>query len=169
MRSRPDPPPATKPGWRTGSPRRNQAGLSQVSRAGVVVAVRGGAERRGGGRGGQRVRRDERAALRPGLHRLTGRAPLQVLGPGQEPLGPAVVPLARRGAGGDRDRVTGDGHVVVGLRGGGRQVHAPVTDVGDALVSHRPWGGVIVAAAVGKPDREVDQLVVVAGATYRAA
>src|SRR4029079_18409935 len=142
--------------------RRNQAGLrrlAQVGRVGKVVAGRGGAERRGGGRGGQRRRRDERAALRPGLHRLTGRAPLQVLGPGQEPLGPAIVPLARRGAGGDGDRVTGDGHVVVGLRGQRRQVHAPVTHVRGALVHHRPRGRVVVVAAVGEPDRVVDQLV----------
>src|SRR5207244_6459143 len=125
--------------------------------------------RRGRGRGGQRRRRDERAALRPGLHGLAGRASLQVLRPGQEPLGPAVVPLAGRAAGGDGDRVAGDGHVVVGLRGGGRQVHAPVTDVGDALGPHRPRGGVVVTAAVGEPDRVVDQLVVVAGAAYRSA
>src|SRR5689334_11445793 len=62
------------------------------------------------------------------------------------------------------DLITGDGHVVVGLRGQRRQVHAPVAHVRGALIHHRPRGRVVVVAAVGEPDRVVDQLVVVARA-----
>ncbi len=60
------------------------------------------------------------------------------------------------------DGVAGDGHVVVGLRGGGRQVHAPVADVRAALVHDGPRRGMVVVAAEGEPDRVVDQFAVVA-------
>src|SRR6202050_5881965 len=89
--------------------------LAQVRGAGVVVARHRGAERGGGGVRRQRGGADELAALRPGLDRLARSAALQVLREGQEPLGPAVVPLARRGGSGDGDRVPGNGHVVVDL------------------------------------------------------
>src|SRR5205085_12203508 len=72
-------------------------------------------------------------------------------------------------AGGDGDGVAGDGHVVVGLRGDGWQVHAAVTHVRRALVHHRPGRGVVVVTAVREPDGVVDQLVVVPGAARRAA
>ena len=82
---------------------------------GSGVTGAGGLQRGGGGRGGQRRRVDERAAGRAGLHRLVQGAALQVLGPAEEPLGPAVVPGTRPRAAHDRDGVAGHREVVVRL------------------------------------------------------
>src|SRR6202020_615521 len=114
-------------------------------------------------------RAHERAAVRPRLDRHVGGAAGDVLGPGEEPLGPAVVPVAGLRGRLDRDRVAGNGHLVVGFRIGRRQVHAAVADVGGALVDDRPRGRVVVVAAEGEPHGPFNELVVVAGGAFLAS
>src|SRR5579875_281461 len=144
--------------WPTGV----RPGVPAVRLGGGPVVWLGLAERSGCGRGGQRSRADEPAALRAGFHREVQGAALQVLVPWQEPLGPAVVPLAGLRAARDRDRVPGDLHLVVDLGVRRRHVHAAVTDVGEALLAHRPVGVVQVIAGPGEPYRP-GHLDVVAG------
>src|SRR5665647_533448 len=78
---------------------------------------------------------------------------MQDLAPGEEPDGPAVVPLAGLRATRDGHRVAGHGELVVGLRVLGREVHAAVADVDVALLAHRPGGVVHVVAAPGEAHR----------------
>ena len=96
---------------------------------------------------------DERAAARPGPHRLVQRAAAHVLAPRQEPHGPAVVPHARPGAAVDLHRIARVGHLVEGLGVGRRHVHATVAHVAEALVADRPEGIVQVLAAPGDAHR----------------
>src|SRR6266700_346910 len=109
------------------------AGAGGLLVTGAPHAGGGGPDRGLGG--GRRQRRgvDEGASGGAGLHCLVRRAPGQELPPGQEPVGPAVVPLASLRAGGDGDRVAGHREIVVRLGTGGREVHAPVADVDGAL------------------------------------
>src|SRR5581483_616618 len=81
--------------------------------------------------------------------------------PGQEPLGPAVVPVAGQRAADDRDGVAGYRVLVVPLRVGRGQVHATVADVRRALLTHRPGSVVVVVAAPGEAHRPVHRDVLV--------
>ena len=107
----------------------------------------------------------ERAAVRPGSNDLMQGTSANPLLPGVEPHRPAVVPRAGPRAARDRDRVTGNRHVVVRLSVGRRHVDAAVADVREALLAHRPERVVQIVAAPREPDRE-RHFDVVAGADH---
>ena len=96
-------------------------------------------------------------------HHLVRGAAGHQLPPGQEPDRPAVAPCAVERAAHDRDRVADPRMAVVPGRVPRGHVDAPVADVAEPLLGHRPWRAVHVVAAVGELHRVVDQHVVVAG------